>query len=512
MSVVKLLACMLAIHLMVIVPNALFPYVHHVHSNRSLEPKFRVGSGAGVFTRPAFFLGKNSRLVIPRRDLLLNRTHPIPWYVSTAVTADTDGSRPFNSGPRPGFLAPGNVSTNSSWLTHPHLFDSRQVLEVPKVMVETKLDYTTTQSSHYSNPQPFSALSHYSWYIASIPSLQFVGAGNITVSTTADVARVHFRRLDTYEHGVHAKYIRRIERILKKWYRRDSILYGGLGALPCGALCCMFSGGGGHRGHSQIKDNNMQYRMPPGWGPEDAPRYSFRAWSTDVRLWSMITDLKPEAQAAAIILRLNGHARDAARCITAEEIEHGGIMQGRRMGPVSYILAGLAMRYGQLGDESRLQAITEYQCFHKYPGERIDEFLSRFNVVRIRAEQDGGFQQSIELHSLQLMRSMNLNPQQFSTFLTPFGLRLPTTIREFEELQSHMRRIFHLTEHAPGNIGQSLHAPRQARAGTYYQGAQQAFTSTPSLVDQMSNSPGYGEEYAVHPAFDFQIPDGRPAE
>ena len=105
------------------------------------------------------------------------------------------------------------------------------------------------------------------------------------------------------------------------------------------------------------------------------------------------------------------------------------------------------------------------------------------------------------------MRSMNLNPQQFSTFLTPFGLRLPNTVREFEELQSHMRRIFHLTEHAPGNIGQSLHAPRQARAGTYYQGAQHAFTSTPSLVDQMSNSPGYGEEYAVHPAFDFQIPD-----
>ena len=89
-------------------------------------------------------------------------------------------------------------------------------------------------------------------------------------------------------------------------------------------------------------------------------------------------------------------------------------------------------------------------------------------MVRIRAEQDGGFHQSIELHALQLMRSMNLNPQQFSTFLTPFGLRLPNTVREFEELQSHMRRIFHLTEHAPGNIGQSLHAPRQARAGTYY--------------------------------------------
>ena len=113
----------------------------------------------------------------------------------------------------------------------------------------------------------------------------------------------------------------------------------------------------------------------------------------------MITDLKPEAQAAAIILRPTGHARDAARCITAEGIEHGDVMQGRRMGPVSDILASLVMRYGQLGDESRLQAITEFQCFSKYPGERVDEFLSRFNVVRIRVEQDGGFHQSIEFHA-----------------------------------------------------------------------------------------------------------------
>ena len=93
------------------------------------------------------------------------------------------------------------------------------------------------------------------------------------------------------------------------------------------------------------------------------------------------------------------------------------------MGPVSYILAGLAMRYGQLGDESRLQAITEYQCFNKYPGEHIDELLSRFIVVRIRAQDDGGFQQSIELHALHLMRAMNLNPQQYTMFLTPFGFR-----------------------------------------------------------------------------------------
>merc|ERR1712185_312153 len=103
---------------------------------------------------------------------------------------------------------------------------------------------------------------------------------------------------------------------------------------------------------------------------------------------------------------------------------------------------------------------------------------------------------------------MNFNSQQFTMFLTPFGLRLSQTQREFEEMQSHMRRVFHLTEHAPGNIGQSLHAPRQARSGNYYSGAQQAFVNTPSLVDQMSNSPGYDEKtYVAHPAFDFRSQD-----
>ena len=152
MSVVKCLACMLAIHLTVLLPNTLYPYVHSVHNNRSLEPKFRVGSGAGVSTRPAIFLGKNSRLVIPRRDLPLNRTWPIPWYTSTAAIVDTAVPRPANSGYRPGFSRPifadWNVSADYSQLTHPNLFDSRQVLEVPKVVVETKIHHETTTVSY----------------------------------------------------------------------------------------------------------------------------------------------------------------------------------------------------------------------------------------------------------------------------------------------------------------------------------------------------------------------------
>ena len=51
MSVAKLLACMLAIHLLVLLPDTLYPYVHSVHNNRSLEPKFRVGGHHFLGTR-----------------------------------------------------------------------------------------------------------------------------------------------------------------------------------------------------------------------------------------------------------------------------------------------------------------------------------------------------------------------------------------------------------------------------------------------------------------------------
>ena len=40
------------------------------------------------------------------------------------------------------------------------------------------------------------------------------------------------------------------------------------------------------------------------------------------------------------------------------------------------------MRFAQLDDESRLQAMTELWAFDKHSGENINELLARFQVVR----------------------------------------------------------------------------------------------------------------------------------
>ena len=99
----------------------------------------------------------------------------------------------------------------------------------------------------------------------------------------------------------------------------------------------------------------------------------------------MITDLTPRQQAAAIIMRLTGAARDQARCITLQEITQGGVINGVQLDPVAYILAGLEMKFGQLRDEARIAAMTEFSAFSRKPNESINALLSRFEVVRNKA-------------------------------------------------------------------------------------------------------------------------------
>eukprot|EP00969_Alexandrium_andersonii_P144527 6391139-Alexandrium_andersonii.AAC.1 len=58
-------------------------------------------------------------------------------------------------------------------------------------------------------------------------------------------------------------------------------------------------------------------------------------------------------------------------------------------------------------------------------------------------------------------------------FLQPFQARLPTTEQEFWVLQSHMRRVGHILEHSPNNLGRLLKGNRQARPGEYFAGAEE---------------------------------------
>jgi hypothetical protein len=55
----------------------------------------------------------------------------------------------------------------------------------------------------------------------------------------------------------------------------------------------------------------------------------------------MLTDLQPAQQAAAIVMRLGGSARELVRSITPDEIMHGGQINGVQVDPVTYVVYGL---------------------------------------------------------------------------------------------------------------------------------------------------------------------------
>ena len=93
-----------------------------------------------------------------------------------------------------------------------------------------------------------------------------------------------------------------------------------------------------------------------------------------MQIWVHLTDLNVRQQAAAICMALRGTAQEMIRQISPAELQFGGIVGNRPLDPVSYILVVLAIRFAQLDDESRLQAMTELWAFDRMPGEDVSTF------------------------------------------------------------------------------------------------------------------------------------------
>ena len=82
----------------------------------------------------------------------------------------------------------------------------------------------------------------------------------------------------------------------------------------------------------------------------------------------MLTDLQPARHVAAIVMRLGGAARELARSLTPAELMNGGIINGAQVHPITYIVAGLQLRFGQLDDESRLVAMAQLLAIQRRMG------------------------------------------------------------------------------------------------------------------------------------------------
>ena len=128
------------------------------------------------------------------------------------------------------------------------------------------------------------------------------------------------------------------------WNWRTRLLYFSTLLACCGSLVCL-----------AMMNNPAEatMRTPPRWSPEQESTYSFNNFSRDVLLWTLVTDLQPYQQCAAVIQRLGGTARELARQMTPQEMLHGGNINGVPADPITLLFHGLQQRFAPLGDETR---------------------------------------------------------------------------------------------------------------------------------------------------------------
>ena len=96
--------------------------------------------------------------------------------------------------------------------------------------------------------------------------------------------------------------------------------------------------------------------------------------------------------------------------MSMQEITQGGMIDGRPVDPVTFLLTQLATHFAPLGEEARLSAMAEIMQFQRRPGEAIDNMLARFRTVRFRAQAGGqNMVMSIEGYSWLLLRACGTN-------------------------------------------------------------------------------------------------------
>ena len=104
-----------------------------------------------------------------------------------------------------------------------------------------------------------------------------------------------------------------------------------------------------------------------------------------VKLEHLATDMDAAMQCNAIVLQLQGPARELARIMSYQDLTQRGLVAGQQADPVTFLLSHLATHFGPLGEESRLTALTELMSFARRDNENIDFLLSRFLTLRFRA-------------------------------------------------------------------------------------------------------------------------------
>ena len=261
-------------------------------------------------------------------------------------------------------------------------------------------------------------------------------------------------------------------------------------------------GGGGGRGRLGRVPN------PPSWDPANERTHSFRDYTQELMIWRILAvDMDPAQQTAAIINELRGEARRLGHSMSMDDITRGGQINGIHLDPVSYLLTTLAAHFAPLGEESRLQAMTELMSFSRRQGESTDAMIARFRTLRWRAAEGGaGINMTWEGYTWLLLKACGISAQQLMSLLQPTNGRFPTNEQDFENMLMLMRRMGHILENRANNLAHQLRTP-PAQVFPTWGGEQQqapglAFPAAQAVTDPwgVADPWGGGGQAAAPPA------------
>ena len=131
-------------------------------------------------------------------------------------------------------------------------------------------------------------------------------------------------------------------------------------------------------------------KVPPYWEPGLELRgYPFRTWIQDLSLWAAATEVPERAMAATVAQRVGGVAKVLVREIPTDHLMNGRPCNGYNAPPVSgmqIIVTALERRYGAQETETSVASVIDLWTFRRLPRETIDDAMTRFEVIKARAE------------------------------------------------------------------------------------------------------------------------------
>ena len=105
--------------------------------------------------------------------------------------------------------------------------------------------------------------------------------------------------------------------------------------------------------------------------------------------WAILAaDLDPGQRCAYIIDKLRGDAQVLGLSLSYKDITQGAMVNGIQVDPVTSLPSQPAAAFAPLGEEARIQAMSETMNFHRLSAqETTDALIQRFRMLKWRGAQ-----------------------------------------------------------------------------------------------------------------------------